>query len=200
MVADRAAADGVGDALLAASALITNGVADEALPADDGVDDALLADGGLITNAGVAAESADVADHSTIAESIYGLATILVRRTSRDLSLTAVSTLSTLLRDGPRRVTDLAGSQGVTQPSMTALVANLERAGLVRRGADPRDGRVALIALTDAGLAYVRERRRAGADGFAALLAGLSAEEISTLAAAVPALNRLRDLGSVSPA
>ena len=38
------------------------------------------------------------------------------------MSLTSLSTLATLELTGPRRITDLAANEGVTQPSMTALV------------------------------------------------------------------------------
>jgi DNA-binding MarR family transcriptional regulator len=40
-----------------------------------------------------------------------------------------MSALSTLADGGLRRITDLAAIQGVAQPSMTAMVATLERAG-----------------------------------------------------------------------
>ena len=69
----------------------------------------------------------------------------------RDLSLTTASTLATLDRDGPQRLSDLAVREGVTQPSMTALVTRLERDGLATRGADPSDGRAVVVTLTDAG-------------------------------------------------
>jgi DNA-binding MarR family transcriptional regulator len=110
------------------------------------------------------------------------------------MSLTSASTLSTLERTGPRRLTDLAAAGGVTQPAMTALVRTLENAGLVDRQGDPADKRVALIALTAAGLDYVRARRRAGAEGFAQLLDKLPPTEAAALIAALPALEHLREL------
>src|SRR5712664_4478057 len=67
------------------------------------------------------------------------------------LSLTAAATLATLERSGPRRLTALAAREGVTQPAMTQLVARLQDAGLVRREADPTDGRVVQVRLTDQG-------------------------------------------------
>jgi DNA-binding MarR family transcriptional regulator len=78
---------------------------------------------------------------SAAGQVLYGLATEAVRRIPRDMSLTTLSTLSTLDRTGPRRVTDLALVQGVAQPSMTTLVSNLQRSGLVERRGDPADGR-----------------------------------------------------------
>ena len=114
--------------------------------------------------------------------------------------MTSLSTLSTLERTGPRRITDLAAVEGVTQPSMTALVRVLERDGLVARRGDPGDGRVALMAVTKAGSDLVRARRRAGAEAFAKLIEKLSEEDAATLVAAIPALERLRTLGEATRA
>jgi DNA-binding MarR family transcriptional regulator len=126
---------------------------------------------------------------------LYALVVEAVRRNPRTMSMTSLSTLATLERTGPRRITDLAAVEGVTQPSMTALVRVLERDGLVARRSDPGDGRVALMAVTKAGSDLVRARRRAGAEAFAMLIDELSEEDAATLATAIPALERLRVLG-----
>jgi DNA-binding MarR family transcriptional regulator len=131
-----------------------------------------------------------------IGEALYGLITLAVRNGPRQISLTAASTLSTLDRTGPRRLTDLAMIEGVTQPSMSVLVTGLEQAGLAERRPDPGDGRVVLVAATDAGAEYLRSRRRAGAGTFADLIDKLTGDQVAALAAAVPALNRLRELDS----
>jgi len=86
--------------------------------------------------------------------------------------------------------------QGVTQPSMSVLVTGLEQAGLAERQPDPADKRVVLVAMTEAGAGYIRARRRAGARAFADLIDKLPDDEAATLADAVPALNRLRELDS----
>lgn len=125
------------------------------------------------------------------AEALYGLLTTAVRRTPRELSLTALSTLATLGRTGPRRITDLAAVEGVTQPAMTSLVTRLETAGWVRRQRYPRDGRVALVEVTEAGSDYLEQCRRAGADALTVLVAKLSEADRAALDAAVPALLEL---------
>ena len=129
---------------------------------------------------------------------LYALVVEAVRRNPRTMSMTSLSTLSTLERTGPRRITDLAAVEGVTQPSMTALVRVLERDGLVARRGDPGDGRVALMAVTKAGSDLVRARRRSGAEAFTRLIDRLSEEDAATLAAAIPALERLRTLGEAT--
>jgi DNA-binding MarR family transcriptional regulator len=111
----------------------------------------------------------------------------------RGMSLTSASTLSTLERSGPRRLTDLAAVEGVTQPGMTTVVRTLERGGLVERRKDPNDKRVALIGLTAAGLDYLETRRREGAKGFAQLIDKLPPAEAAALIAALPALEHLRE-------
>jgi len=135
-------------------------------------------------------------DRDLLGEALYGLVTLAVRNGPREISLTSASTLSTLDRTGARRLTDLAVIQGVTQPSMSVLVTGLEQAGLAERRPDPSDKRVVLVALTPAGAQYIRDRRRAGARAFADLIDKLPEDEAAALAAAVPALNRLRELDS----
>lgn len=107
------------------------------------------------------------------------------------LSLTATSTLATLERSGPCRLTSLAALQGVTQPAMTQLIARLQDAGLADRAADPADGRVVQIAITREGSALVARRRAVRADRLAGLLAQLRPDEQAALAAALPAIEAL---------
>jgi len=134
------------------------------------------------------------ADRTQVAEAVYALGATVVRRIPRDMSLTAISTMATLDRTGPRRTTDLAAAQGVAQPSMTSLVNNLEKSGYVERRADPSDGRAALVALTRAGERALGERRRLGTESMAELVDQLSPEEAAQLVAAMPLLRRLRQL------
>ncbi|WP_435860797.1 MarR family winged helix-turn-helix transcriptional regulator [Streptomyces spiralis] len=103
----------------------------------------------------------------------------------RDMSFTTASTLARLEREGPARLTALAVAEGVAQPSMTQLVQRLERRGLVRRVDDPADGRVTLVAVTDAGRELLAERRRLRDSRLADLLEALPAEEQQALGEAV---------------
>jgi DNA-binding MarR family transcriptional regulator len=128
------------------------------------------------------------------AAAVYGLLASLLRRVPRDISLTSLSTLSTLDRTGTKRITELAAIEGVTQPSMTTLIASLERQGLVERAGDPKDKRVSLVSLTEAGREYMVQRRKAGTEAFATLVSQLPPDEAAALAAAIPALERLRAL------
>src|SRR4051794_41263571 len=69
-----------------------------------------------------------------------------------DLSRTAAAVLATLRDHGAQRVTALAASEAVAQPTMTTLVGRLERDGLVERGGDPADARAVLRAITREGV------------------------------------------------
>ncbi len=126
-----------------------------------------------------------------MALALYSLAATVVGRMPRDLSLTAAATLYALERHGPQRITHLAAREGVTQPSMTALVTKLEDLGLAERRCDPSDGRVVLVALSPAGARYVTERRQAGADGLVGLVDDLPEDQAASLRAALPALRAL---------
>jgi DNA-binding MarR family transcriptional regulator len=90
--------------------------------------------------------SGDVAVDRLAADLAAGLERVvsLLRALSQPsgLSMTAVATLATLEREGAQRLTGLAALAGVTQPAMTQLISRLEDDGLVRREADPADGRV----------------------------------------------------------
>jgi DNA-binding MarR family transcriptional regulator len=112
------------------------------------------------------------------------------------MSVTSAATLATLHRSGPRRITDLAAVEGVTQPAMTVLVRVMERSGLVERRGDASDRRVTLVCLTEAGAAYVETRRQAGVEAFARLIDELAEDEVAALVAALPALAHLAEIES----
>ncbi|MFJ9818547.1 MarR family winged helix-turn-helix transcriptional regulator [Streptomyces sp. NPDC101151] len=100
------------------------------------------------------------------------------------MSLTTAATLARLEREGPIRLTALAALEGLAQPSMTVLVDRLEAQGLASRVGDPEDGRVRLVAITDAGRELLAERRRAGDAWVADLLGVLHEQELQALGAA----------------
>jgi DNA-binding MarR family transcriptional regulator len=118
------------------------------------------------------------------------LSRVFLTRTSVCVSRTEVGVMRTL-RDGPRRITELAAEERVTQPAITLLVNRLAERGWVKRVPDPRDGRAVLVSLTPVG-EEVFERLRAE---YRALLheemAMLDDSEVETLAAAVEILDRL---------
>ena len=133
----------------------------------------------------------------SIGEVLFALGTLGIRQRPRDLSLTALSSLSTVDRTGPRRLTDLAAGEGVTQPSMSALVSQLERLGLVQRQSDAEDGRVVRVAITRAGQEHLSTLRRVGASVFDVLIEKLESSEADSLRAALPTFDRMLELADV---
>ena len=118
------------------------------------------------------------------------LSRLFLTRSSVCVSRTEVGVLRNL-REGPRRITELATEERVTQPAITLLVNRLEERGWVKRVPDPSDGRAVLVSLTPVG-EDVFERLRAE---YRALLhdemAMLDDTEVAVLAAAVEILDRL---------
>lgn len=114
--------------------------------------------------------------------------------TAGDLSVAAAAALASLDTNGAARLTDLAARQRVSQPGMTQLVRRLEADGLVRRLADPADGRVVIVDITAEGRALLRHRREQRAVALGDLLGRLGGEDRAAIRAALPALHRLTDV------
>ena len=91
----------------------------------------------------------------------------------------------------PRRITELAARERITQPGITLLVNRLAERGWVERHSHPEDRRVVMVELTSEGR-RVHERLRAE---YRALLhedmATLPDEDIQTLARAIEILDQL---------
>jgi DNA-binding MarR family transcriptional regulator len=79
--------------------------------------------------------------------------------TELGLSPARFSVLAILRYEGAHRLGDLARREGVAQPTMTKLVAGLERDHLVIRRADSGDHRGVIVDLTADGRALVRRAR-----------------------------------------
>jgi len=118
------------------------------------------------------------------------LSRLFLSRTGAQVSRTEAGVLQALVA-GPQRVTELAASEGVTQPAITSLVNRLQRRGWVVRRADPGDRRVVLVALTPRGrraFGELRAQYRALLHEEVAMLGG---DEVETLARAIEILDGL---------
>jgi DNA-binding MarR family transcriptional regulator len=101
------------------------------------------------------------------------------------------SALSVLVFAGPRSLTELAEAERVTVPTMSKLVAAMEREELVRRRPHATDGRSALLEATAKGrriLQRGRERRLALLES---LLDGASANEVAVVHEAAEIVERV---------
>ena len=111
-----------------------------------------------------------------------------------DLTLSQVSVLLRLEKDGEATTSSLARAEGMRPQSMATVIAALESAGLVSGAPDPADGRQTLLSLTDACRQWIQEGRAARQDWLSRRLqARLSSDEMEVLATAVGLLTRLAD-------
>ena len=117
----------------------------------------------------------------------------LMREAPSDLSRTAASVLARLSGEGPQRVSVLAVSEHVAQPSMSLLLQRLVSRGFVERHEDPSDRRATRIAITPAGERVLRERAQARSSWLRERLARLSDEDRRALGRAVELLDVLID-------
>jgi len=106
-------------------------------------------------------------------------------------TLTQLSALSTLHEHGPLTPGELASRERVQPPSMTRVVAALEDAGFVTRTPHPTDGRQSVIAVTDAGTAYVEAEVSARERWLDQRLSELSDDDRTLLCRAAEIIDRM---------
>jgi DNA-binding MarR family transcriptional regulator len=132
-----------------------------------------------------------------IAEHLPRRAAVLVRLLvkqvrSRGVSRTEMEVLS-ILREGPRRVTELTELEGVAQPTMTLLIQRLQEKGWVEREGLPDDGRVVMISITEAGSAAQEKFRAQFLAALRADLQELTDQQLEELSAATETLSSFVD-------
>lgn len=124
---------------------------------------------------------------------------LLVRRLREtpvegELTMSERSALRRLERTGPTTSSALAKIEQISPQSMGATLGGLELRGMVVRHPDPEDGRRVLLSVTDAGREQMRRQRSERTATLArALAAGFTQEELATLAAAAPLIERLAE-------
>ncbi|MET0699139.1 MAG: MarR family transcriptional regulator [Mycobacterium sp.] len=115
------------------------------------------------------------------------------RRPESPVSLSQLSALSTLLKEGSMTPSALADRERVRPPSMTRVIAALADLGLVARTAHPVDGRQVLVSVSDAGVDLVDTERRASQEWLRRRLAQLNNEERATLLRAADLMSSIVD-------
>jgi len=91
----------------------------------------------------------------------------------------------------PRRITELSQVLNLTQPRITTVVGSLVDRGLLRRTADPDDGRAAVLELTPRGIEVARERRRRISESLRTLLADRTLDADALIEATATHLHNL---------
>ncbi|HTJ72234.1 MAG TPA: MarR family transcriptional regulator [Actinospica sp.] len=109
------------------------------------------------------------------------------------LPMAQVEVMQLLHEVAPARVGDLANRLRLSPSTVSGLIGQLMTAGLVERGTDPKDRRMSVVELTEAGKAQLAEWTGAHERRIAAALGKLGVVERYAIAAALPALSQLVD-------
>jgi DNA-binding MarR family transcriptional regulator len=115
------------------------------------------------------------------------------RRPESQVSLSQLSALSTLLKEGAMTPGALALRERVRPPSMTRVIAALADLGFVARTAHPVDGRQVLVSVSDAGVDLVDSERRASQEWLRHRLAALNNDDRATLLRAADLMSSIVD-------
>ena len=118
------------------------------------------------------------------------LTRLLMRSGAHEISRTEVGVLATL-SDGPRRITQLAMTEALAQPTVTQLIDKLEGRELVSRSRSEEDGRVVLVAITAAGAKALETVRALIRANMREALADLPDAELTELAHAAETMGSL---------
>jgi DNA-binding MarR family transcriptional regulator len=136
-------------------------------------------------------------DAAEVAAATFVSVSLLSRRLRRvplegGLSLPERSALAWLDRCGPTTAGALARREQISPQGIGVTLTALEGRGLVRRDADPQDGRRVVVSLTDEGQRVLGDKRSTQIDHLTrALAAGFTRPEQRQLMAATALLERL---------
>ncbi|MEU4239927.1 MarR family transcriptional regulator [Actinoplanes sp. NPDC026619] len=104
----------------------------------------------------------------------------MLNRGDLGAEFSALMLLFPLRHLGPMRVTDLAEAKQADPSTVSRQAAQLVKAGLARREADPEDGRASRLAITEAGLDACRKLHDAREAMLAEALSSWPAERVET--------------------
>src|SRR6266545_777708 len=119
------------------------------------------------------------------------LARRLRQQSDAAISPTQAAALATIERRGPLALGELAETERVQPPTITAAVDRLETQGLVARRRDPDDRRVARVEVTRAGRKLLEQTRARTSAYLERRIDELSARDRATLERAADILERV---------
>jgi DNA-binding MarR family transcriptional regulator len=133
---------------------------------------------------------------SAVADALHSAAIHLLRGVRKEdvgagIGPARLSVLSVLVFAGPTRLSDLARIEQVRPPTMSKIVAGLETRGLVKRRADPADGRVSTVEPTARGVKLLQEGRRRRVARLAKSLEALAAGDVELLGRAAAVIEQV---------
>ena len=124
---------------------------------------------------------------------VMRLARRLRQESAEGLTPSMLSVLASISHAQPVTLGALASLERVQPPTITATVARLEQAGLVRRETDPKDRRVVRASLTGDGTQLIRRTRTRKDAYLSQRLRRLSPEDLATLDRAATIVQRLAE-------
>ncbi|MEU2043527.1 MarR family winged helix-turn-helix transcriptional regulator [Nocardia niwae] len=113
------------------------------------------------------------------------------RRADSQISLTQLSALATLAREGAMTPGALAAKERVQPPSMTRVIASLTDLDLVERNPHPTDGRQIIVSLSSAGRALIADEASAREAWMTEQLSTLTEEQLVVLTRAVAIMKQI---------
>jgi len=137
-----------------------------------------------------------VGESWVVADRLHSAAIHLLRRvrktdTASGVGPAQLSALSVLVFGGARTLGELARAEQVRPPTMTRIVAGLQRAGLVRCERDAQDRRVVRVRATPRGVQVMQAGRRRRIELLAARLRRLTPRSRALLGRAADILEGL---------
>ena len=143
----------------------------------------------------VAPVAADATEDDALASRLRLSVTRLNRRLRQSadpgLTISQLSALASIERDGPLTLGDLARVEQVQPPTITALTSRLEAAGLVQRTIDDVDRRIHRVATTTQGARLLERHRKRRNAYLERRIRLLTDDERSTLAHAAQIMEGL---------
>ncbi len=132
----------------------------------------------------------------TVADRLHSAAIHLLRRVRKQDTATGegparLSALSVLVFGGPKTLKELAAAEQVKAPTMSRIVAGLERSRLIEITQDPEDARRMRIVATPKGTRLLQKARELRIAELASQLERLTPDELSELGQAVEIVNRI---------
>jgi len=138
----------------------------------------------------------DPDDVMELADRIHSAAIHVLRRVrvedaASGLTASRLSALSVVVFSGPITVGELAAAEQVSPPTISRMLGEMEREGLVERIADPVDRRIQRVRATRNGRRLLEEGKRRRVANLARQIEGLPARDRRTLARAASILDGL---------
>jgi DNA-binding MarR family transcriptional regulator len=130
------------------------------------------------------------------ADRLHSAAIHLLRRVRRQDAATGIgpaqlSALSVLVFAGPKTLGELAAAEQIKAPTMSRIVAGLNRSHLIEITRDPHDARRLQISPSAKGTRLLQQGRRRRIAYLAAHLASLTTAELAQIGAAAEILEML---------